>query len=835
MRTLGSSGRLTRTLLCGVLTASLCVPAPVIASATNANPLYAFPRTERISGADRVATSIEISRAAFPGGAQTVVIATAHNFPDALAGAPLAAALGGPLLLTPANYLPQSLSDHIRDSGTRSAVILGGDNAVGPAVEESLASLLGPTNVHRIEGQSRFATAQRLAHELQSVVGPPSKVIIAVGDNFPDALAASPLAAWSGWPILLVRANALPPETASAIVASGAREALILGGAAAVGEEVKKAVESLGLTTQRLEGSGRYATSVSIAEYACAQGMSWSRTMLATGSNYPDALAGGVLGAVRGGPLLLSRPGDLADSGPCISSHAAAIDSITLIGGPTALRESVRDAAEATLARTPVPPTAISMGTAEKYAVIRDAVQYVDVSAVLSPAGSYSQVTYSVDDPAVLAVSADSGWALPLAPGVATVTARSANGLECSTTVYVSEQIDPTHLDLSGILSAFRPDLQISADVTDLIDGAPLALLKTKELNSQARDDQWKTVYSEPRTIPGSTTPAVSFWYFDVVNPFIIRRWCVDAPSGSSSAEHRLVYARNTDQARQSDFQVIKTYDGHYQFVPVDNPDVCIGVTELAEGASVELVPLTATDPNTKWALRPLTVGEGTGGGGQTTAWIKDTGGSKVTVWGGTDFDTPVWTFDSKQQIGIYDWCNAGSGWVLVVTPGGPGFGGYVQANLITRTNPNIVPAPAPAPPTLDGVVNTWPVPGYKTISSQFGWRKCPYHGREHHSGIDIAGSGINGKPIVAAGNGVVLKAYKSSSYGYVMEIDHGKGMKTLYAHQLAGGFKAVVGQRVTAGQVIGTVGSTGNSTGPHLHFEVTKNGVKQNPLSFVK
>ena len=115
-------------------------------------------------------------------------------------------------------------------------------------------------------------------------------------------------------------------------------------------------------------------------------------------------------------------------------------------------------------------------------------------------------------------------------------------------------------------------------------------------------------------------------------------------------------------------------------------------------------------------------------------------------------------------------------------------------------------------------------------VSSEFGYRICPYHGRELHSGLDMAAS--SGTAIRAALAGTVTKSYFSSSYGNYTVIDHGNGMTTAYAHQSARLVK--VGDVVTAGQVIGKVGSTGNSTGPHLHFEVRVDGKLQDPRLYL-
>lgn len=126
-----------------------------------------------------------------------------------------------------------------------------------------------------------------------------------------------------------------------------------------------------------------------------------------------------------------------------------------------------------------------------------------------------------------------------------------------------------------------------------------------------------------------------------------------------------------------------------------------------------------------------------------------------------------------------------------------------------------------------------WPVPSSYRITSNFGPRICPFHGRELHPGIDIGAP--SGSAIVAAGAGTVISAGSMGTYGNVVMIDHGNGVVSLYAHQRTGGIRVGNGQHVTKGQRIGTVGSTGNSTGPHLHFEVRVNGSPRNPMNYVR
>jgi len=129
-----------------------------------------------------------------------------------------------------------------------------------------------------------------------------------------------------------------------------------------------------------------------------------------------------------------------------------------------------------------------------------------------------------------------------------------------------------------------------------------------------------------------------------------------------------------------------------------------------------------------------------------------------------------------------------------------------------------------------NGTISTWPVPGYYQISSSFGWRTHPItKKRSLHTGTDIVAP--TGAKIHAAGAGVVIVAGWNTAYGNMTIIDHGSGISTLYGHQSR--LDVSEGQAVDANQVIGAVGSTGWSTGAHLHFEVRVGGNTTDPLQY--
>ncbi len=123
-----------------------------------------------------------------------------------------------------------------------------------------------------------------------------------------------------------------------------------------------------------------------------------------------------------------------------------------------------------------------------------------------------------------------------------------------------------------------------------------------------------------------------------------------------------------------------------------------------------------------------------------------------------------------------------------------------------------------------------WPTPGNSRVTSYYGWRTHPVLGyRKFHHGIDIGAA--TGQPIVSSGDGVVIFSGTRGGYGKTVMVDHGDGLVTLYAHCSSLGVG--VGQAVKEGQRIAAIGSTGLSTGPHLHYEVRVNGSSRNPMDY--
>lgn len=304
-----------------------------------------------VAGSSRYETAVKASERTFADGAACVVIATGANWPDALGGAALAAAENGPILLTDRQALPSAVADEVVRLGATRAYILGGTGAVGPAVEQALAGLLGAGNITRIGGVNRYETADLVAAKSVEVLKATGTydgmAFVATGANFPDALAAAPISAAKGWPLYLAGSSGLSAGTKAAMASAGVDSVAILGGTGAVSAATETALESLygPAAVTRLAGASRYDTAVAVATWGCSNaGLGWDGVAIATGANFPDALAGGVMQGVHGSVMLLTPQSSLSSAtAAALTAHKDEIRTVTYLGGTGAVSTSVRD------------------------------------------------------------------------------------------------------------------------------------------------------------------------------------------------------------------------------------------------------------------------------------------------------------------------------------------------------------------------------------------------------------------------------------------------------------------------------------------------------------
>jgi len=251
----------------------------------------------RIAGSNRYDTSAGISASFLSSPINIAYVATGENFPDALAGSAAAGVgLGGPILLVRHNSIPAETARELNRLRPSTIVILGGTAAVSSSVESALWRY---GSVVRASGRDRYETATNAS---ALVFDSADTVYMAVGTNFPDALAGAPAAIQEESPVLLTRQSSLPPSVGPELTRLHPSRIVVLGGTAAISSSVFQQLRSYAPEVVRVAGSNRFDTAarVSSAAFRTADVI-----FVSTGRNFPDALAGGPIAGIIGSPVLL--------------------------------------------------------------------------------------------------------------------------------------------------------------------------------------------------------------------------------------------------------------------------------------------------------------------------------------------------------------------------------------------------------------------------------------------------------------------------------------------------------------------------------------------------
>lgn len=327
-----------------------------------APPLIAdgFQGTQRIAGPDRVATAVRASEANFsvPGSARGAVITTSATYADALAGASLAAKVGGPLLLTSPTALEPAVATELRRAVKAGGTIyvLGDAGALTDTVETDLRPAF---TVTRLAGVDRYATAVAVADQMRAL-GAKGPAYLATGTNYPDGLTVSTLAAHTDGLVVLAGVNQYSRPTLDAATQewiekddpTGARTVPV-GGPAADAATVTNPLNGyrtlwVSIRARAIIGVDRYDTSRRISQaYGDLPSDPAKRKVgLATGENWPDALVGAAVMGYRDGPLLITD-GNAATINPFT---ARAVEDLTqdrtptsglVFGGPDVVSDAV--------------------------------------------------------------------------------------------------------------------------------------------------------------------------------------------------------------------------------------------------------------------------------------------------------------------------------------------------------------------------------------------------------------------------------------------------------------------------------------------------------------
>lgn len=305
--------------------------APALAT-TTAKPVT------RLAGGDRIGTSIAISNQEFMAhSAKNVILTAAYTFADAMSAGPLGKLLTAPLLLTtPGELAPPTLTEIQRvlpppatTTGTTTTTctsapadavyIIGGYAAIAQSIDTQLNA--AGFNVVRIAGGDRFATSVAVA----KCEGSPSTVFLATGNIFADALSAGPAAASKGGSVLLTYGQTMPTSVGTYLAGLTSPTVYAVGQAAHLADP----------TAQPIVGGDRFATAALVASEFFA---SPKIVGIATGSNFPDALAGGALMGEVGGPILLTNPNALQSAdGLYIGQNHVSLAQAFLFGGTATL------------------------------------------------------------------------------------------------------------------------------------------------------------------------------------------------------------------------------------------------------------------------------------------------------------------------------------------------------------------------------------------------------------------------------------------------------------------------------------------------------------------
>lgn len=291
--------------------------------------------TDRIQGNDRFESAAAVARAAYPGAAPVVVVASGETFPDALSAGPAASVMGGPLLLTGSSVLPASTKAEIARLKPSKIYIVGGPAAISTDVETQLKNLVSSTV--RLSGSDRFETSRIVAQE---VFGTTSKAFVASGNTFPDALTVGAAAASARAPMVLVGSAPSPVDktTADLLSAMGATSVRVAGGTAVVADaSVATITASIG-DTRRMSGTDRFLTAdaISTSEFSPTT----SHAYIVNGMNFPDGLVTAPLAATTKSPIYLGM-GDCIPQPVFTELTRLGVTNLTLVGGPTVLTSAV--------------------------------------------------------------------------------------------------------------------------------------------------------------------------------------------------------------------------------------------------------------------------------------------------------------------------------------------------------------------------------------------------------------------------------------------------------------------------------------------------------------
>lgn len=290
------------------------------------------PEVLRLEGKTRYGTAAAISGFYEPG-VDTVFVATGEDYPDALTAAALGGSIGAPILLTKPGSVPPEALTELGRLEPANVVILGGENAVSDDVEDAIDIHTGDATMDRWAGADRWETAALISGEFDSA----DVVYVATGRNYPDALAGAARAGVLDGPVLLVDTDEVPDVTRDELSRLSPDDIVLLGGDGAISDSVEMALGEYG-TVERIDGETRFETAVEISQaYDTA-----TSVFVASGRNWPDALAGAAQAGLQEAPVLLVEPAAIPEA---VWEELGRLDpgTVYVLGGDGAVADTVAD------------------------------------------------------------------------------------------------------------------------------------------------------------------------------------------------------------------------------------------------------------------------------------------------------------------------------------------------------------------------------------------------------------------------------------------------------------------------------------------------------------
>ncbi|PWJ53006.1 Putative cell wall binding repeat 2 [Quadrisphaera granulorum] len=344
MRTTGwRAAALSAALIATTVLGTAASASAYTTGATATTAATAPPQVQRIAGDDRIGTAVAVSQAVFTDddGAYAAFIASAASWPDALAASALAAQYRAPLLLVPADgQLPEQVRAELHRLKVEQVYVLGGGKSVSDRISAQLGDL---ALVKRFDGNDRYDTAGYAA----SVLADPGKPLyIASGAGFADALGGGAAAGAVGGALVLTDPARLPMSLSDDIKTLAPSSVVVLGGPGTVSDAVVGQLKTLlpGTPVTRTYGADRYETAARTSAQINGQGspsskaadgvQNLSAVMLASGTSFPDGLAGAAVSGPSGVPLLLTGK-DCVPASTLAEVRRLGAQRVVVLGGPT--------------------------------------------------------------------------------------------------------------------------------------------------------------------------------------------------------------------------------------------------------------------------------------------------------------------------------------------------------------------------------------------------------------------------------------------------------------------------------------------------------------------